>query len=157
MAWPSSLAPRFVNDYVIAEITYSTVHARHEVLAWPRAAFCSVSICKLHLESPCGCVLLGYVMAAATSCCASQQRLNMSAIPMAPRIFFQLLLSSCLVLSTMDSVNTVHSAMQWGKCNLNVPFDPLLSSVLYWFLPLELSFSGLQSWVPGPEASLGTC
>ena len=52
MAWPSSLAPRFVNDYVIAEITYSTVHARHEVLAWPRAAFCSVSICKIHLKKP---------------------------------------------------------------------------------------------------------
>ena len=67
MAWSASLAPRFVNDYVTAEITYSTVHARHEVLTWPRAAFCSVSICKLRQESPCGCFVLGYIMAAATA------------------------------------------------------------------------------------------
>ena len=33
--WPLILAPRFVNnDYVTAEITYSTVHACHEVCAW---------------------------------------------------------------------------------------------------------------------------
>ena len=35
-----SLTPRFVNDdWVTAEIIYSTTHARHEVLAWPQAAF----------------------------------------------------------------------------------------------------------------------
>jgi len=67
MAWSASLAPRFVNDYVTAEITYRAVHARHEVLTWPRAAFCSVSICKLRQESPCGCFVLGYIMAAATA------------------------------------------------------------------------------------------
>ena len=67
MSRSGSLAPRFVNEDVMAEITYSAVHARLEVLAWPRAAFCSVSICKLRQESPCGCVVLGYVMAAATA------------------------------------------------------------------------------------------
>ena len=31
----SSLTPRFVNNgYVTAEVTYSTVQAHHEVLAW---------------------------------------------------------------------------------------------------------------------------
>ena len=42
MAWSGTLAPQplvlapcFVNNvYVTAEISYSTVHARHEVLAW---------------------------------------------------------------------------------------------------------------------------
>ena len=33
--WPLTLAPCFVNnDYVTAEVTYSTAYARHEVLAW---------------------------------------------------------------------------------------------------------------------------
>ena len=33
-------ASRFVNnDYVTAEITYSTAHVRHEALTWTRATF----------------------------------------------------------------------------------------------------------------------
>ena len=41
---PLALAPRFVdNDYVTAEITYSTVHACHKVLAWSR--MCVVMLC----------------------------------------------------------------------------------------------------------------
>ena len=39
MALSGSLAPLFVNDCVTAEITYSTAHACHEVLAWPLATF----------------------------------------------------------------------------------------------------------------------
>ena len=36
----SSLTPRFViNDYVTAEVTYSTVHGHHDVLSWPGATF----------------------------------------------------------------------------------------------------------------------
>ena len=36
--WPLALATHFVNnDYVTAEITYSTAHAHHKVLAWPQA------------------------------------------------------------------------------------------------------------------------
>ena len=35
---PLALAPHFVNnDYITAEITYSTAHAHREVLAWPQA------------------------------------------------------------------------------------------------------------------------
>ena len=35
VACSGSLTPRFVNeDYVIAELTCSTAHVRHEVLAW---------------------------------------------------------------------------------------------------------------------------
>ena len=36
--------------YVIAEITYSTVHECHEVLLGHRL-LCAVRICELHLES----------------------------------------------------------------------------------------------------------
>ena len=33
--WSGSLTPRVVNnDYVTAELIYSTVHARHQVPAW---------------------------------------------------------------------------------------------------------------------------
>lgn len=138
MSRSGSLAPRFVNDDVMAEITYSAVHARLEVLAWPRAAFCSVSICKLRQESPCGCVVWGYVRAAATAVVPARREQTCL------QFLWLLACSSSFflahVLSTMDSVNTVHSEIQWEKCNLNVPFDLLLSNVLYWFLPLESSF-----------------
>ena len=41
MAYSGSLASRFVNnDYVTAEIIYSTAHMRHKVLAWSRATLC---------------------------------------------------------------------------------------------------------------------
>ena len=51
MAYSGSLAPRFVNnDYVTAEITYSTAHALHEVLTWSQVVWGS-QICELHLES----------------------------------------------------------------------------------------------------------
>ena len=38
MSCSRSLTPRFVNnDYVTAELIYSTGHARHKVLTWSRA------------------------------------------------------------------------------------------------------------------------
>ena len=40
MAWSGSLTARFVNNYVTAEITYSTAHAHHEILPWSQAALC---------------------------------------------------------------------------------------------------------------------
>ena len=41
MAYPGSLASRFVNnDYVTAEIIYSTAPMHHEVLTWSRATLC---------------------------------------------------------------------------------------------------------------------
>ena len=51
MVCSDSLTPHFVNnDYVTAEIIYSTAHAHHEVLDWSQA-ICAVGICELHLES----------------------------------------------------------------------------------------------------------
>ena len=52
---PLALAPRLVNDYVRVEITYSSVHACHEVLLGHRL-LCPVSIYKLRLKSPGGCI-----------------------------------------------------------------------------------------------------
>ena len=40
MAWSGSLAPRFVNDWVTAEIPCSTVPACREALAWSQATLC---------------------------------------------------------------------------------------------------------------------
>ena len=39
--WPLTLALRFVNDYVIAEITFSTAH---EVLPWSWATLCGTPV-----------------------------------------------------------------------------------------------------------------
>ena len=51
MAYPGSLASRFVNnDYVTAEIIYSTAPMRHEVLTWSRATLGCMDI-SAHLES----------------------------------------------------------------------------------------------------------
>ena len=50
MVCSDSLTPHFVNnDYVTAEIIYSTAHAHHEVLDWSQA-ICAVGICELHLK-----------------------------------------------------------------------------------------------------------
>ena len=102
--------------------------------------FCSVSTCKLHLESPWGCVVFGYVMTAATAVVPAKREETCL------QFLWLLAFSSSFlahVLSTMDSANSVHNEIQWDtdySCNLNVSFDPLLSNILYWFLPLESSF-----------------
>ena len=36
---PHILCMMTLHDYVTAEITYSTVHAHHEVLAWTQSTF----------------------------------------------------------------------------------------------------------------------
>ena len=40
MACSGSLTPCFVNNYITAEIIYSTVHVHHEVLAWSWVTLC---------------------------------------------------------------------------------------------------------------------
>ena len=119
--WPVALTPRFVNnDYVTAEITYSTAHEHHKVFAWSWATLCRKDIwapprewqhhccvaavfvglaaggetiaCPLPqlLRQPgerlC-CVRLCYVCC--YSCCTIQERIDMSAVPTAPHIFFK--------------------------------------------------------------------
>ena len=108
MALSGSLAPLFVNDCVTAEITYSTVHAHQAVLAWSQATLCYREIkappkkwqhycfinqerillwllCQLG-ERLC-CVRLCY--GCCYSCCISQEKINMSAVTMAPRVSLQ--------------------------------------------------------------------
>ena len=71
MAFSGSLDPCFVNNvYEIAEIIYSTAHARHEVFIWSRVVCSYVVLCYV--------CCYGY--------CASQKRIK---VPMAPRVSFQ--------------------------------------------------------------------
>ena len=88
MACSGSLNPCFVNnDYKIAEIIYSIAHVCHEVLAW------SWVVCSTLVQAPPkewgqlllshthvhwvsqerGCVMLGYVMAAATATASARR------------------------------------------------------------------------------------
>ena len=48
-----------LHGYVTAEITYTTVHACNDILTWPRTTFVLFPL-KLHLKSPCGCVMAEY-------------------------------------------------------------------------------------------------
>ena len=116
--WPLTLAPCFVNNnYVRAEVTYSTAYARHGVLAWLWATVYSMPVWAspwkpwllLHWGYIGATLCYGSVMVMlwpllqllhqpgerlCYGCCASQERINVSALPMAPRIFFQPLSSS---------------------------------------------------------------
>lgn len=106
---PLALFPCFINnDHVTAVIVYSTVHVGHEVLTWLWV------VCHRDLRAPprmqqnycyVMAVLVGSAMrgencgrAAASArreycygCCASQEKINVSAVPMALPcvIFFQ--------------------------------------------------------------------
>jgi len=108
-----------LHSYVTAEITYSTAHARLEVLVWSRATLWGTPVwaspwrpwlllhwgyigaaswlCYMRLG-------YGYVMVMLClllwllhqlgerlyyGCCASQERRNVSVVPSAPPIFFQ--------------------------------------------------------------------
>ena len=113
------ITPRFINnDYVRAEIIYSTVHAPHKVLAWSRATLCCRDIWALprnwgHLLPHHGCnpldqpweEIIQYVYS--YGCCVSQEIINLSTVPMHPGVFFQPL-SSCLAYHWF-SVNSVNS------------------------------------------------
>ena len=109
-----SLAPGFVNnDYVTAEIIYSSVHRRHEGLTWSRvlcvygyvssthkvAGIPAVSwLCPLGPsgEEEIQCPLLGLLRQPGERLCCvrlsygcCQKRINVSAVPKAPRVSLQ--------------------------------------------------------------------
>ena len=85
------LSPCSVNSdshgCVRAEITRSSAHAYHELLAWLQ-----VTLCWRDMWAP---RRKGVAFTAASLLClwVSQERINVSAVPMAPRVFFQLLSS----------------------------------------------------------------
>ena len=89
------LIPHSVNND-FAWLCNSSDHLQHWACALrgTRLAtgyFCSVRIYELHPEQPCRAVCI-YVMltyVCCYSCCTSQERTHVSAVPMAPWIFFQ--------------------------------------------------------------------
>ena len=88
--WPLTLAPHFVNnDYVTAEITYSTVHVHHNVLIRPQATFVLWVYISFTWEGPGGLCGLMLCYVCCYSCDASQERIIGSKVPTAPHIFFQ--------------------------------------------------------------------
>ena len=112
MVGSGSPAPHFVNnDYVAAEIVSSTAHARHEVLDRLRASVSAVPLDELHMKAlqllrwgytgvtPRLCharLCYGSIMAmlwlccgCCYGCCVSQERRNVSAVPVAPQVFIQ--------------------------------------------------------------------
>ena len=109
MVCSGPFTPHIVNDdCVTAEITYSTEHVWHEILALSRVVLCSTPVLLLRHS----CVhwvshkRREYRASIATAtvtarrkycygCCTSQERINVSAAPMAPPVSF-LPLSSCL-------------------------------------------------------------
>lgn len=59
------------NNYVTAELIYSTVHAHRKIFSWSRLP-CVKCLCEHHLEKPWR-VVYGYVVLN-YGCCASQER-----------------------------------------------------------------------------------
>lgn len=122
--------PRFVNNgSVTAGLMCRTAYARHEVLAWLRAALCSArawaSPWKPWLLLLHGCVRWvshersGYGVSAATvaasarreavyGCHASQDRINVSAVLAAPGVSAQPLSSSLACPGRATRVNSVN-------------------------------------------------
>ena len=87
MACSGSLAPHFLNnDCVSAETIYSTARGTHLVTGY-FVWYIRVSSTWKSPEGLC-VVMLCY------GCRTSEERINSSAVPMAPRIFFQPLSSS---------------------------------------------------------------
>ena len=114
-------APRFVNsDYVTAELICSTAHACLQVRTWSQATLCSMHMC--HLES-------GSITAAPQEeriicvlqllrqpgerlcygCRSSQERINVSAVLMAPESFYCLLVRTLPAVGSANSENRVNS------------------------------------------------
>jgi len=104
-----------------------------------RQLLCAVHPRERHLEKPgrvvCSSVVLCYVRC--YLCCASQERGNVSAVPMAPRVFFQPLSSA---LPTQGSANSADSVTQRDSCTLNRSSD---TPEFTW-----LSHSNLRSVAP---------
>ena len=100
-----SLTPHFVkDDYVTPERVCSTAHAYQELLAASGSAFvrnaCRSFTVKALAVLRWSCTgVRGYVLAVMAmlwlcyvccyGCCTSQERINASAVPTAPHIFFQ--------------------------------------------------------------------
>ena len=105
----------------VAEITYSTAHARPRATRLATGYFCSVSIYKLHLEKPWMVVVCGYVVllcyVCCYGCCTRQERINASAVLTDPRIFFQPL-NSCFVCHGFSrTVSTTRCSKTVGNTN----------------------------------------
>ena len=96
-----SLTPHFVNnDDVTTEITCSPVHALHEVRAWLRGTLCCREMSasprkQWHITAASWLCLLSkrreYSISTATAAastrrehCVSQEKINISGVPMAP-------------------------------------------------------------------------
>ena len=127
------------NDYVTAEIIYNTVQGHHRHSALGHWLLCSVHLCEHHHESPVCCVgatlYWGYIITSwfcyvryvtvilwlllrllhqpgerlCYSFCASQERINVSAVPTTPWVSFQALSSSLPTLDSANSDDTVNS------------------------------------------------
>ena len=164
---PFTLAPRFVNnDYITAEITYSTVHARDKVTTWPQATmllFCMHVYISSSWKSPWGYVMVALwwwgcedphrptaVSARSTTrgentdvcccygCCASPERINTSAVSTALLVFFQPL-SSHLTCPGFSE-----QCAQWdtaGQFTMPVfPRFPQAASSFWAYYPVLVSF-----------------
>ena len=114
---PLPFPPCFVNnDYIISKITYSTEHAHHKVLTWSGVTLCCRDMWAPPRNWQHYCCVTDVSVGSATrggntgvccySCCTSQERINMSAVPMAPWVFFQPLGSRLPTLGSVISVNS---------------------------------------------------
>ena len=116
-----SLAPRFVdNDNVTGGIIYSTAQAHHGVLTLSQATLCSTPVWappkksarqeRILLWPLCqpgeGLCYVRLCYGCCFGCSVNQERMNVSAVPVAPWVSFEPL-SSCLAYSGFSE--------QWGQ------------------------------------------
>lgn len=156
---------RWLHRCVTAELAYSITHARHEVLACP-GLLCEVHLRDRHLEKPgrvvCSSVVLCYVWC--YLCCASQKRRNVSAVPMAPRVFCQSLSSRLAYPGLREQGWQCGAARQlalWAgsAIHLTLPHCPTATSGLW---PQKCSFfcsslvNGTKFYCLQPE-TWGSC
>ena len=164
---PLALTPRFVNnEYVTAEITYSTAHVHHEVLG--PGLLCAVRLYERHHESPgCGCtgvtleqhhgyVMGGYILTAAPAA-ASSGREAVLWLPCQPEEFLRLLKSSNIVTHILPTLGSASSADSVNSKTTGVT-NRISSTPMKIHLLTQLSFhhgltevvnlvaSGLEIW-----------
>ena len=121
MGCSGSLAPHFINnDYLTAEIIYSTAQAHHEVLAWLWATLCGTPVWAPHNKSSSqerillwplcqpgeGLCYVRLCYGCCYGCSVNQERINVSAVPVAPWVSFQPL-GLCLAYPGFSE--------QWGQ------------------------------------------
>ena len=127
MGCSGSLAPHLINnDYLTAEIIYSTAQAHHEVLVWLQATLFGTPVWappkksasrREYCYDDCasqerGCVMLGYAMAAALAAASTRREW------MCLQFLWLLESPSSLLaraLPTLDSVNSEDSEIQWDN------------------------------------------